>query len=389
MGSRTRKDSILSVSCIRNVFLLALGILHFLQTPALTKLVRPLRVDESFFIAAYNMQAKMNGKEEQKNAQGLPEAKPHPGGDHLDAASWQSTIDIFIGWAPPAVAVEGQDVTRERSNGELPYLLRSVAKNAPWVRRIWIAVDGPEPLPNVDVPPSLANRTTVIDRCTFMPEGFCPTRNSHAVASFAHRLEGLSEHFIVVEDDIFLGRPVTPDFFFNDGKPHVWRKKPTWGFFAGQAAHRIYKDPSVVNFSTPKSSAPSPHFWYPQLKSICASMEAQYPAFYAFVGSHIEGRYSSLAKGISDKDNSQEECLFGWMNWELLRTGAGVFKSINAKRYEWWDEVVISERGFEKAVRDRAIFMNINDRFSKDQKEYKKQVKWFEGAMDTMFPADF
>lgn len=385
--------------------LLVLGILRFGQTPTMTKRVGHLKVEledkskESLSIVANNTQAKTNWKEEQpataasppkKNTQGLPEAKTmHPEGEHLDAASWQSTIDIFIGWAQEGQDVEGQDVSRERDHGELPYLLRSVAKHAPWVRRIWIAVDGPEPLPNVDVPTSLANRTTVIDRCTFMPEGFCPTRNSLAVHSFAHRLEELSEHFIVVQNDIFLGRPVTPDHFFNDGKPHVWRKKPTWGWFAGTEAHRIYKDPSVVNFLTPKSSAPSPHFWYPQLKSICASMEAQYPAFYAFVGSHTEGRYSSLAKGISDKDNSQEECSFGWINWELLRTGAGVFKSIDAKRYEWWDEVVISEGGFKKAVRDRAIFMNVNDRFSKDQKKYKEQVKWFLGAMNTMFPADF
>lgn len=62
MGSQTRKDSI-------NVFilllLLTLGILKFRQTPTMIKLVGPLRVDESLFIAANNTQAKTNGKGEQ------------------------------------------------------------------------------------------------------------------------------------------------------------------------------------------------------------------------------------------------------------------------------------------------------------------------------------
>ena len=39
----------------------------------------------------------------------------------------------------------GQDLARERDNGELVYLLRSIANKAPWVHRIWIAVNGSPP----------------------------------------------------------------------------------------------------------------------------------------------------------------------------------------------------------------------------------------------------
>jgi hypothetical protein len=309
-------------------------------------------------------------------------------------------IDLFIPWSgPSAPSVHDSVAARDRDNMELPYLLRSVGQNAPWVHHIWIAINGAQieaatRLVSEILPQNLKDRVTVVDRCAFMPVGTCPTRNSAAVAAFAHRLVALSEHFIYVEDDIFLGRATTPAHFFVDGKPYVWRTSPTWGFFAGKEAHQLYEDQSVVNFSTPRSVSPSPHFWHPQLKSVCASLEFQYPEFYAFVGSHTGGRYSSRAKGISDQFNSQEEDFIGWAAWELLRAdrtsfmGMGVYKNIDASRYDWWDEVEISKLGFQNAICDRAIFMNVNDRYSENSQIYEQQLKWFIETMDTLFPAD-
>lgn len=310
--------------------------------------------------------------------------------------SWRKNIDLFIPWSGLLKhSAKQQSGTgfpeRDRDNGELVYLLRSVAKHAPWVHNIWVAINTPPdgmPFPQVEIPASLENRVMVIDRCSYMPKGTCPTRNSHAVEAFAHRLERLSEYFIVVEDDIFLGRPVTPQHFYNDSQPYVWRQKPSWGFFQGQEFHRLYQDPSVASFPTPRSSSPTPHFWLPHLKSICALMELQYSAFYTFLGSHTDGRYSSLAKGASDKENSQEEDPYGWMTWKYLITNTGVYKNIDSQRFKWWDEVVISEKGFQKALRDQAIFMNVNDRFSKNVVTYQRQREWFQSAMNKLFPAE-
>lgn len=66
MSSQTRKISISRVLC--NAFivlLLLLVILQFWQTPTMSKLVGPLKVIESFSIAANNTQAMTNGKEKQ------------------------------------------------------------------------------------------------------------------------------------------------------------------------------------------------------------------------------------------------------------------------------------------------------------------------------------
>ncbi|MDE8160206.1 capsule biosynthesis protein CapK, partial [Erysipelothrix rhusiopathiae] len=34
-----------------------------------------------------------------------------------------------------------------------------------------------------------------------------------------HRIEGLSEHFVYFNDDMFLNKPVTPEDFFKEGLP--------------------------------------------------------------------------------------------------------------------------------------------------------------------------
>lgn len=122
----------------------------------------------------------------------------------------------------------------------------------------------------------LRDRTTIVDRCTYMPTGTCPTRNSHAVSAYAHRLPGLSERFIFAKDNIFLGRPVMPWHFYDEGgRPYVWRKGPKWGHFRKQEFHRLYIKESVADFPTPNSTSPSPQYWYPQLKTVCTVMEQQ------------------------------------------------------------------------------------------------------------------
>ena len=196
---------------------------------------------------------------------------------------------------------------------------------------------------------------------------------------------------MIAEDDIFLGRPVTPTEFFEHGdKPRVWRKQANWGFFQsmGNNFHPIYENPRVASFQTPLSAHPSPHYWYPELKSVCASLEEQYTEFYAVVASHTKGRYSSKANKVSDAINSQEEDPYGWMSWELLRTGKGVFKNIDNDVGVWWKEVPISEEGFAYALSERPVFLNVQDEFAKDDKAtYKIQMNLFHGAMEKLFPA--
>lgn len=95
---------------------------------------------------------------------------------------------------------------------ELRFSLRSLHLNAPWVRHIYLVTDDQLPY---WLDPSHPRITVVSHRELFEPGSRLPTFNSHAIESQIHRIPGLSEHFIYFNDDVFVGRPITPATFFH------------------------------------------------------------------------------------------------------------------------------------------------------------------------------
>ena len=110
------------------------------------------------------------------------------------------------------VVGEGDDgPARYRHVDELRYALRSVHMFAPWVRRIFIATDSPAPAWLLDHP-----RVTIVRSEEFFADtSVLPIHNSHAVEAQLHLIDGLSEHFLYSNDDMFFGRAVAPELFFS------------------------------------------------------------------------------------------------------------------------------------------------------------------------------
>jgi hypothetical protein len=102
---------------------------------------------------------------------------------------------------------------RYRQIDELKYALRSVHLFAPWVRRIFICTDSPAPSWLAKHP----KVTLVRSEDMFADLSVLPTYNSHAVESQLHRIDGIAEHFLYSNDDMFFGRPLSPDLFFSPG----------------------------------------------------------------------------------------------------------------------------------------------------------------------------
>ncbi|WP_370454041.1 stealth family protein [Frondihabitans sp. PhB188] len=109
---------------------------------------------------------------------------------------------------------EGDDApARFRQIDELKYALRSVYMFAPWIRTIYIATDSPAPAWLADHP-----RVRIVRSAEFFADpSVLPTHNSLAVESQLHHIDGLSEHFLYSNDDMFFGRPVSPSMFFSPG----------------------------------------------------------------------------------------------------------------------------------------------------------------------------
>ncbi|WP_370829968.1 stealth family protein [Kocuria sediminis] len=113
-----------------------------------------------------------------------------------------------------AVVGEGDDhEARFRQVDELKYALRSVHMFAPWVRTVYIATDSRPPAWLAEHP-----RVRVVRSEEFFADtSVLPVYNSQAVEAQLHRIEGLSEHFLYSNDDMFFGRQLGPALFFSPG----------------------------------------------------------------------------------------------------------------------------------------------------------------------------
>ncbi|GAA3670303.1 hypothetical protein GCM10023081_05760 [Arthrobacter ginkgonis] len=119
------------------------------------------------------------------------------------------------------------DEARYASRDELRYSLRSLEYFAPWINHIYIVTAD-------QVPGWLdtdGGRVSVVPhRDIFADPGNLPTFNSHAIESQLHHIEGLSERFIYMNDDVFFGRPVDPELFYAaDGSSRYFLSKQRIG----------------------------------------------------------------------------------------------------------------------------------------------------------------
>lgn len=126
---------------------------------------------------------------------------------------WQRSRAAALGLSDPEQFTESATAeARFREHDELRYSLRSLERHAPWVNHIWIVTAN-------QVPEWLATDhpqvTVVAHQEIWSAAGTLPTFNSHAIEAHLHRIEGLTEHFVYFNDDVFLGKDCGPELFFE------------------------------------------------------------------------------------------------------------------------------------------------------------------------------
>lgn len=110
---------------------------------------------------------------------------------------------------------EDVSASRFEDNEELRYSLRSVERHAPWVRHIFIVTNGQIPSwLNLDNP----RVSVVTHRDVFLNHSHLPTFSSPAIETHIHRIPGLSQKFIYLNDDVMFGKDVWPDDFYTHSK---------------------------------------------------------------------------------------------------------------------------------------------------------------------------
>ena len=131
--------------------------------------------------------------------------------------AWRAKRNQYINGGEKKTA-EGVNDARWRDNDELRYSLRSVEKYASWVNHIYIVTDGHCPKWLDTSNPKIS----IVDHSEIMPAEALPVFNSSAIESCIHRIPGLSERFIMCNDDTMFTQPTSyATFFHADGSPIV------------------------------------------------------------------------------------------------------------------------------------------------------------------------
>ncbi len=140
----------------------------------------------------------------------------------------QFPIDIVVPWVDgndplwqaersayrPATNADGS-AARFREWGLFQYWFRSIEKYAPWVRTVHLVTWG-------HLPPWLNTahpKLHIVNHKDYIPAEYLPTFSSHTIELNMHRIEGLADHFIYFNDDVYLNAPTRPQDFFKNGLP--------------------------------------------------------------------------------------------------------------------------------------------------------------------------
>lgn len=165
------------------------------------------------------------------------------------------SIDFVIPWVDGSDEQWQREFVRYKSEGEefdssmiryrnwdnLRYWFRAVEKFAPWVRKIHFITWGHLPSWLDTSNPKL----NIVRHGDYIPSDYLPTFSSHPIELNIHRIEGLSEHFVLFNDDTFLGCDVAPERFFKGGLPCDTARL---GIIADSSiAHIILNDVNVIN----------------------------------------------------------------------------------------------------------------------------------------------
>lgn len=139
-----------------------------------------------------------------------------------------SDIDFIIMWVDSndpawqkkrakycAKKTDDNSIVRYRDWDNLRYWFRGVSECAPWVRKIFFVTDGQKP----DWLNTNNDSLKVVDHKDYIDAKFLPLFNSSAIEIGLHRIPGLSEKFVLFNDDVFLINKVQPNYYFKNNLP--------------------------------------------------------------------------------------------------------------------------------------------------------------------------
>ena len=194
--------------------------------------------------------------------------------------------------ASPDVPVNGAEDQRFRDWDLLRHWFRGIEKNAPWVRKVHFVTWGhlPEWL-NVDHP-----KLNVVRHEDFLPAEWLPTFNSRTIMTNLHRIPGLSERFVLFNDDMYLIAPTVERDFFKGNLPTATAVHLPARIGMNDSFLCSVNDAAVMNEHFPMRSSILRNFgkWInPKYGTAALStlLLIPFPAWYGFHETHLSNSY--------------------------------------------------------------------------------------------------
>lgn len=109
------------------------------------------------------------------------------------------------------------DANRYRDWESLQYVFRGIEKFAPWVHKVYFITCGQAPKwlnKNCE-------KLVCVNHEDYIPKEFLPTFSANPIEINIHRIKGLSEHFVYLNDDFYFTNKVEKEDFFVNGLPRL------------------------------------------------------------------------------------------------------------------------------------------------------------------------
>lgn len=211
--------------------------------------------------------------------------------DGADPSWLRRKEEALRGVDPQSVNLTAISASRFAARDELRYSLRSLEMYAGWARTVHIVTCGQVP----DWLDMSNPRINVVDhRDIFTDTSVLPVFNSHAIESQLHHIDGLTDHYLYLNDDVFFGRPVAPELFFEanglsrfflsamllDADPPSTRDLPVLS--AAKNNRELIED--VFGRTVTNKFQHTPH---PQRRDVLEEMEDRFPDIFKSVARSV------------------------------------------------------------------------------------------------------
>jgi hypothetical protein len=263
---------------------------------------------------------------------------------------------------------------REGYNYEIKYCLRSISKNMPWIRRIYVLQGSDAKTPSFFSETYNKNDVILLSDDDIIPEKYLPTANSDSIETFLTSLPGLSEQFIYFCDDMFVNKLTPIDYFFTPG-----------GIPKRLAFSRLYLEQSIENdIKAPPS--PGTEYWYPHVpiaytkKEINMYLE-KYPKFIEYIRS-IRSR--------KDRELSAKQCMQIGLTYPCMQLHTNVDlmnNGISNNKYETSESDYIHFPVEIPKIKDISKrFFCVGDHFIGSLEERSKYRNDLQKILNELFP---